>query len=120
MCESPSVDVFGVMAGFIVFTSHVFPQGVLAAITLIGGVTGVGRARACAECEAGLPLCSVAITALSGLRSAPQVDGADALRVRLELTVFSLSVFFLLPALGPLPQRRGVAVISGDRVLSEV
>lgn len=40
-----------------------FPQGVLTTISLIGGVAGDGAARACAGCEALLPLCSVAVTA---------------------------------------------------------
>ena len=50
---------FGGRAGFDVNRSHVFPQGVLAAITLLGG-----GARDGARCEPALPLCSVALTTL--------------------------------------------------------
>ena len=54
-------------------TSHIFPQGVLAAITLVGGGAGDGGAKAGTGCEAGLPLCSVAITTLSGVGSDPKL-----------------------------------------------
>ena len=37
---------FGGRAVFDINTGHIFPQGVLAAITLVGGGTGVGWARA--------------------------------------------------------------------------
>lgn len=66
-------SIFGVRAGFDVDTSHIFPQAVLSTITLIGDVVGVRRAKAHAGCQAGLPLCSVAVTALSLVRSAPQL-----------------------------------------------
>ena len=33
------------------YASHIFPQDMLASITLIGGVVDVGRARAYAGCE---------------------------------------------------------------------
>ena len=52
-------------AGFDV-NSSLFPQGVLAAITLVGGRAGDGGARAIARCELGLPLCSVAVFTLLG------------------------------------------------------
>lgn len=51
--------------------SHVFPPSVLAIIPLIGCVVGVVVSRGCAGCEVGLPLCSMAITTLSGLGFAP-------------------------------------------------
>ena len=51
--------------------SHVFPQSVLAIISLIGGVICVVVSRACAGCEVGLTLCSVAVTALLGVGFAP-------------------------------------------------
>ena len=50
------LSAFGGKAGFDVDASHIFPQGVLAAVTLVRGVAGDGGARACAGCEAGLPL----------------------------------------------------------------
>lgn len=46
-------------------TSRVFPQGVLAGITLVGGGAGEGGAGARARCELGL-LSSVAYTTLLG------------------------------------------------------
>ena len=62
-------NVFSARAGFDVNASHLFPYGVLATITLIEGVAGVVGAKACTECEVGLPFCSVA---LSGVGSAPK------------------------------------------------
>ena len=59
-------SAFGGRARFDVNRSHLFTQGVLAAINLVGGRVGDGGGRAIARCEAGLPLCSVAITALLG------------------------------------------------------
>ena len=47
----------------------VFPQGVLAAITLVGGEAGDGGARV--GCKAALPLWSLAVTTLLG-------EGSDA------------------------------------------
>lgn len=51
---------------FDVNTSDIFPQGVLTAITLVGGAKGAG-ARGRGRCELGLPFCSVAVTTLLGL-----------------------------------------------------
>ena len=45
-------------------TSHAFPQGVLAVITLVEGRAGDGGAGARAKCEPGLLLCSLAVTTL--------------------------------------------------------
>ena len=70
LCE---LSAFGGRDGFDVDTRHVFPQGVLPAFILVGGGTGDGGARAGARCEAGLPLCSVDITALSGAGSDPNL-----------------------------------------------
>lgn len=53
-------------------TGDVFSQGVLATVTLVGGVAGDGGARAYAGYETGL-LCSVAATAWSRARSAPKL-----------------------------------------------
>ena len=63
LCRLCLPSAFGGRAGFDVDTSCIFPQGVLTTVTLVGGVAGDGGARACARCEAGLPLCSVAVTA---------------------------------------------------------
>ena len=62
---------FGGRAGSAVSTSHVFPQGVLAAITLVGSRAGDAEARAGAKCKSGLLLCSVASTTLMGVGAAP-------------------------------------------------
>lgn len=45
----------GWRARFDVDSSHIFPQGVLSAITLVGGGPGDGWAGTGAECEPGLP-----------------------------------------------------------------
>ena len=60
-------------AGFDMEASHIFPQSVLAAITLVGGGAGDGMASAGAGCEAILSLFSVALTTLSGARSGPKL-----------------------------------------------
>ena len=70
LCES---NIFGAKAVFGMDACHVFPQGVLALLPLIGGVIGVVVTRACTGCWAGPPLCSVVVTALSGAGSAPQL-----------------------------------------------
>ena len=58
---------------FVVDTSHIFPQGVLVTISLVGRVAGVEGTRVCAGCEAELPLWSLAISALSRAGSAPKL-----------------------------------------------
>lgn len=45
--------------------SHISPQGLLAAITFVGGGPRDGVARAGAKREAGPPLCSMVVTTLS-------------------------------------------------------
>ena len=62
---------FGGKAGSYVDANHVFPQVVLAAFTLVGSVAGDGGARACAQFEVGLPLCSLAVIVLAGAGSDP-------------------------------------------------
>ena len=66
---------FGRRAGFDMNTSHVFPQGVLAAVTLVGGRAGDGGAKARTRCEVRLPLCSVTITALLRVGLGPRLLG---------------------------------------------
>lgn len=53
------------MVTFDADTNHIFPEGVLAIIPLIGNVVDVGESRACAGCEVVLSLFSLAVTALS-------------------------------------------------------
>ena len=62
---------FGGRAGFDINTGHVFPQLALAAVTLVGGGTGEGGARAGARCEPGLHFCSLASTTLSVMGVCP-------------------------------------------------
>lgn len=64
----PMPSGFAVRYGFDVNTSAVFPQGVLAPITVVLGGAGERGDRAPARCEAGLPLCPVANTALLRVR----------------------------------------------------
>lgn len=60
-------------AGFDVDAGHCFPQGVQAAIAVVGGGAGDGGARGGVWYEVGLPLCSVAIIILSrGLGQVPR------------------------------------------------
>ena len=60
----------GRRARFDVDTSHIFPQGVLAAVPLAGVGDGDGGARSSPRHEVVLPLCSVVFsTALSGAGS---------------------------------------------------
>lgn len=68
-------NAFHGRSGFDVDASHVFPQDLLAAITLVGSGTYDEGPRACKECEAGLPLCLVAISTFSGVEvgSAPKL-----------------------------------------------
>ena len=77
MWDHPYIDcvlnVFGVRAGCDVDTSHKFPQCVLVTITMIEAVVGVRGAKTCSKYEAGLPFCSVTVTALSRVGSAPQL-----------------------------------------------
>lgn len=58
--------------GYDVDAIRVFPQDVLAAITLVGSVAGEGEVRAEPRYEIGLSLCSMAVAALSGARSDPK------------------------------------------------
>ena len=71
---------FGGKAGFEMSMGHVFPRGVLAAVTHcwrwgweVGGGAGDEGARARAWCEPVLLLCSVADTALCGVGEGPKV-----------------------------------------------
>ena len=52
-------SALGGRVGFALETNHVFPQAVLAPVTLVGGVVGVGDSKACAGHEEGLPLGSL-------------------------------------------------------------
>ena len=54
---------------------RLFPQHILAVFPLIGSVVGIGGCKACVGYEVGFPLCSVAVTILSGAGPAPQVMG---------------------------------------------
>lgn len=62
-------DTFGRGAGFDMEASHIFPQGVLEIVTLVGVGTGHRGARGRTGSEAILPLYSVTVTALPGMGS---------------------------------------------------
>lgn len=66
LCES---SIFVTRTGFGMDASHIFPQSVLAITPLIGGVIGVVRSTACAGYWTGPPVCSMAVTTLSGTGS---------------------------------------------------
>lgn len=77
--------------------SHIFPQGMLVAITLIGCEAGDEETRARARCEPGLLLCLVTNTTL--LRT-------EVLKAKPKLVLFPLSVCSsLILALASLTQR---------------
>ena len=82
--------------------SHIFPQGVLAAISLVEGGAGDGRARARARASSMLS----GHHCLTGGRVGAQGTGAEALKVRSELVPFPLSVCTTPLAMAPLPQWR--------------
>ena len=87
MWEHPYTDCvcpcLGGRAGFDVDSSYIFPQGVLAAITL-EGVELKMEGLELALGEAGLPLCLVAITILSGVWSDPKLLEPKDLRASLS------------------------------------
>ena len=64
---------FGGRAGSDMSMSHIFPHGVLAGITLVGGGAGDEGARSRARCELGLMLCSVADITLFEARLGPKL-----------------------------------------------
>ena len=75
LCRLPESNIFGVRAIF--FYMHaccVSLQVVLAIVPLMGGVFHVVVTRASTGYWAGLPFCSVAVTALLGAGSAPVVE----------------------------------------------
>lgn len=72
LCRLRVPSAFCGRSGF-VDTNHIFAQCVLAAFSLIGGGAEDGGAGARAWNELGLPLCSVAVTALSGAGSDPKL-----------------------------------------------
>ena len=88
--------------------NHIFPWGVLEAITMLRGGGGNGGAIAGSRCETVFPLCSVAIVVPSWVGSSTKLleqkpwvsDQAGSVQFK--------CVIFFLPALGSLLQRRGV------------
>ena len=73
LCRLCVSNSFGARADFSTDASHIFPQGMLAIIPLIGAVIGVVVSIVYAGCEVGPPLCSETVTILSGVGSAPQL-----------------------------------------------
>lgn len=77
LCESIFIQTvcaqcFCGIDGFDMDASHIFPQDMLPAVTLAVYGPGDGKARADSGGEAGLTLCSVAITSLLGEGSDPK------------------------------------------------
>ena len=66
LCRLHVPSVFSGRAGFDVGAHRIFPQGVLAPVTLVGGVAADGGARTCTRYEMGL-LWSLNVTTLSGV-----------------------------------------------------
>ena len=66
-------SAFGWRDGFNVNRNHIFPHGVLAAITLVVVGAGDEGARVRVRFEVGLPLCSVAIITLWKAVSDPKL-----------------------------------------------
>ena len=104
--------VFGVKAGFDVDTSHVFSQGVLTMVTLVGGVVGVGRVKAYAGCEAGLPSLHGCCCPVRDEVCSPDARVWGGVSGYPDYALFEC-VLFLLPTLGPLAQKRGVLKSAG-------
>ena len=73
-----------------------FPQGILSAIILVGGGAGDRGARTRSKCEVGPPAQRRLPPSSLGCGVRAQVEGAQVLRVRSELTLFSLCVWFLM------------------------
>ena len=90
------------------YSSHVFPQAVLAAITLVGDGAGDEGARAGTGCDAGLSLCSVAIAAISGVCLIPSCWIRSPDGWAWVGSVPFKCVPFPLPAPESLPQRERV------------
>ena len=82
-------SVFGERDGFDVNTSHVFPQGVLAAIILMEGGAGDEGARAEIKCEAPQPR---AFITLLRVEVDPRLLEQKSCRVGSEIGLFSFSV----------------------------
>ena len=71
-----TVCVPSVLSGRAVFdvdTSHIFPQGFLAALALVGDRADAGVPTAGARCEARLPFRSVVVTAVLEVASDPML-----------------------------------------------
>lgn len=73
LCRLYTSNAAGVRDGSDVDARHIFPQYVLATITLVGGIACGGGARVCAGCEGGFPLFSVVSATLSGAGSVPKM-----------------------------------------------
>ena len=77
------------------------PQGMLAAITLVEGGAGDGRARVWARWEVVLPLCLVAVTTLSGLGQVPSFWSWNSEGLVPAGSVLFKCMFCFLPTTAP-------------------
>lgn len=106
---------FGWRARFDVDTSHVFPRGLLTAITLERGGVGAGGAGTGAGCEAGPPLCSMAITALLGAGSDAKLLGQKPRGLSSSWFCSLYVCTFPYPSTGTLAPERSRAEARGAR-----
>ena len=89
-------------------TCSVFLQGVLAAISLVGGTSGDGGSKARARCEPGSLLCSVANTTLFGMGVGPKSLEQNPCSSYPTDSIPSKCVLSSHTAPAPLPQRGAV------------
>ena len=94
LCRLCVFCVFGARAGFSADASHILPQDMLAVMSFVQGMIGVGGPKTCAQCARGIPPCSVASLSCQGQSCSPVVD-VEALRVRLKQALFPLSMCLL-------------------------
>lgn len=102
------VSAFGWRAGSDMSTCHIFLQGVLAAISLVGGTSGNGGSRARARYEPGSLLCSVASTTLFGMGVGPKLLEQKPCSSCPTASIPSDCVLSSVTALALLPQRGAV------------
>ena len=107
LCRLCVPNVLNGRVGYDVDASHVFLQGVLAALTLIESENRDGGVTASTRCEAGLSLCSVVVTTLSGVGFDPKfLSRSPVAHAQVGPIPFEC-VFFPLPTQRLFPQRWG-------------
>ena len=107
---------FGGKARFDMNTSHMFPQGVLASITIGGEGAGDSGPRAGSRCEEGLPLCSVTVTTLLGVSQVSSCWNRSPKGRVWGASVPFKCVFFCFSAVAPLAPEKSNAGTRGNGV----